>query len=603
MKMTPRLKDIALLRDLDETRRTFVLEQTRYRRVMRGERLVKQGETGDKFYNVLRGKFDVLRDGCHLIAEIGAGEPVGEITFFAGSPRTADVVAARDSDILELDRKGWEAIISRMPDFGATVIRSLALRLAAATATAPTLAPKVPTVIGLSPAAGESLPHALVYQLLAALGESGPIKALRVSDLPASVTPDHASALSSWLVQQEEESERLLIIAGEGNAAWDRAALRHCDHLILCGRLARVSGSPAEPSELETYVQPLFRARQCSLVLWRKRSDEPIVDTAKWLAGREVHLHHHVALDAPRDFARLGRFVSGKASGAVFGGGGAFGAAHIGALRALYGAGVTFDFAGGTSIGSTVAVATAAGDTPSDMLEMFESTTVHQRVMGRLTWPRHGLFDPHHTDTVFQRVYAGRQMEDLPVNAYTVATNISTGELDVRRRGPIWSAVRASTSLPGAMPPWITEHGEMVVDGALLENVPISVMRGLKNGPNVIFALSPSEVWRIKSRYSDIPGRWKLAGQTLARRKDLTDLPRLIEVLGRSMMVTSDRRFRDAGPGEDLLLELPNMPEMSLLSFKLAREQEAMGYEYTARLIDTLGGPEGLKTWQQRSGV
>jgi len=599
MTTIPRLNDIALLRDLDENQRKFVLEQSRYRRVSRGERLVSQGEIDDRFYSVVRGKFDVLRNGSHLVAEIGAGEPVGEIAFFAGLPRTADVVAARDSDILELDRKGWDAIVNRMPDFGTTVIRSLAQRLAAATATAPVLAPKVPTVIGLCPAAGEPLPLALAHRLRAALGEHGQIRLLRAADLPAGIDSDDDDAASSWLVEQEETSARVLIVTGEGRAGWDRAALRHCDHLILCGELARVANGAVAPSELENHVRPWFRARQCSLVLWREHSSEPIRDTAKWLAGREVHLHHHVALDAPRDFARLARFISGQALGGVFAGGGALGAAHIGAIRALYGAGMRFDFAGGTSVGATIAIAVASGDTPDEILATFESTTVHKRLMGRLTWPRHGLFDPHHTDSVFQQMYADRQLEDLPTNAYTVATNISTGELDVCRRGPIWAAARTSTSLPGAMPPWVTDQGEIVVDGGVLENVPISVMRGLKSGPNVIFTLSPNDVWRIKSRYSDMPGRWKLTRQALTGRKDQTDLPRLMEVLARSITITSDRRFRDTGPGKDLLVELPSKPGVGLLTFKMARAQEAVGYEFTARLIDSLGGPEGLMAWQQ----
>ena len=54
-----------------------------------GSVVVRQGEAADHVYYVLRGRFEVLLGGRHLVAEIGAGEPVGEIAFFSGLPRTA----------------------------------------------------------------------------------------------------------------------------------------------------------------------------------------------------------------------------------------------------------------------------------------------------------------------------------------------------------------------------------------------------------------------------------------------------------------------------------------------------------------------------------
>ena len=117
--------------DLSPEDRQTILDFARLRKLRRGEMLVRQGEVADTVYYVLRGKFEVLRDGRHLVAEIMAGEPVGEIAFFGGLPRTADVQASRDSDVLELSQQAYAALSARLPAFTQAVLRSLGRRLAA----------------------------------------------------------------------------------------------------------------------------------------------------------------------------------------------------------------------------------------------------------------------------------------------------------------------------------------------------------------------------------------------------------------------------------------------------------------------------------------
>ena len=76
------------------------------RRVLRrGEVLVREGDPSDRFFIVLSGRFTVHKEDTMVsVAEIGQGELVGEIGFFAGLPRTATVLAARDSIVLEIRR-------------------------------------------------------------------------------------------------------------------------------------------------------------------------------------------------------------------------------------------------------------------------------------------------------------------------------------------------------------------------------------------------------------------------------------------------------------------------------------------------------------------
>src|SRR5262245_44144466 len=96
----------------------------------RGDVLVRQGEPSDTLYFVLSGRFTVELDGDHApITEIGQGRSIGEIGFFAGLPRTATVVAKRDSRVLAITRERFRAIGEASPEIRDAVILSLASRV------------------------------------------------------------------------------------------------------------------------------------------------------------------------------------------------------------------------------------------------------------------------------------------------------------------------------------------------------------------------------------------------------------------------------------------------------------------------------------------
>src|SRR5690242_16928329 len=76
------------------------------RTLRRGEVLVREGDASDALFFVLSGRFTVHVGGAdEPIAEVGPGQSIGEIGFFAGMPRTATVKALRDSSVLVITRE------------------------------------------------------------------------------------------------------------------------------------------------------------------------------------------------------------------------------------------------------------------------------------------------------------------------------------------------------------------------------------------------------------------------------------------------------------------------------------------------------------------
>ena len=112
----------------------------RVRQFGRGEILIREGESGDCFYVLRRGKVDVITmraDGAkpehvNYIDETSQENFFGETALLTGEPRNATVRAATDVEVLELTRDGFTQLFRTKPEAAATVA-SIAARRAAET--------------------------------------------------------------------------------------------------------------------------------------------------------------------------------------------------------------------------------------------------------------------------------------------------------------------------------------------------------------------------------------------------------------------------------------------------------------------------------------
>ena len=108
--------DFALFRTLSSEQRLKALNAMVRQDLVRGEMLVAQGGPSDALFLVLHGALAVRKTGyLEPIAELRAGELVGEIGFFADVPRTADVIAIRDSSVLVLTRPAYQKLVKEAP--------------------------------------------------------------------------------------------------------------------------------------------------------------------------------------------------------------------------------------------------------------------------------------------------------------------------------------------------------------------------------------------------------------------------------------------------------------------------------------------------------
>jgi NTE family protein len=557
----PRVPPVGIFADLDSTELEALAKETETRALRRGDVLVRQGDPADDLFIVLTGRFAVTKEGRRdPIAEIGPEQPIGEIAFLTGGTRTATVTAMRDSVVLRLSRNDFDLLTAKCPSIWRTLTNTLSHRLAATTGSEPQRSDPRPRTITLIRAGEAAIPPDFIRQFTDAFAAASAmtfvIDAAKAEKLlPKGVALDSAEA-TQLFNELESKYDYLIFIADPELTPWSQKAIRHADLVLGVG----VHAANPNPNRLEQHVAEFVLPEARRLVLLHPHH-APITGTARWLRWRSVAMHHHVALDTPKDIQRLFRFVNGSALGLVACGGGALCAAHVGLYKALIESGLEFDIMGGTSAGAAMVGAFAMEKHPDLIDEGTHDIFVTNRAMQRYTLPRYSLLDHRNYDEHLGRYFRGINIEDLWIPYFAVSTNLSRYELHRHDRGDLFQAIRASGSIPVLLPPVYTSKGEMLVDGCLLDNVPIRTMHQMKNGPNVVVSFHIPELQRFDVEYAKLPSRNELVRMTLNPfgHKRLPDAPGLTTVLMRSLMANRNDFNRQLKP--DDLLMVPPIPE------------------------------------------
>jgi NTE family protein len=267
--------------------------------------------------------------------------------------------------------------------------------------------------------------------------------------------------------------------------------------------------------------------------------------------------------------------------GLALGAGGARGWAHIGAIHALNEQGIRPDIVCGTSMGSLVGAAYAAGEL--ERLEEWALTLGWRDVFGLMDFTWHGGLIRGKRLFEFMRARFGLQdIGALPLPYGAVATELATGREVWLREGHVLDAVRASVAIPGVFAP-VLRDGELLVDGALVNPVPVSMCRAL--GADLVIAVdlgwAKLGYYRERAREqadAGEPGKAAWWSRFLPARPDEAggerpDMPSALGVFFSSFDIMQVRvgRSRLAGEPADALIT-PILPDFAMMDFHRARE-------------------------------
>jgi NTE family protein len=291
--------------------------------------------------------------------------------------------------------------------------------------------------------------------------------------------------------------------------------------------------------------------------------------------------------------------------GLALGGGAARGWSHIGVLKALDEIGIKPDIIAGTSIGAVVGGSYAAG--ALEDLETFARDLTRRRVFGLLdlNFAGSGLIAGNRLTKLLEARLRGRRIEEFTTRFVCVATELGTGHEIWISRGRLVEAMRASYALPGIFQP-INVNGRWLVDGALVNPVPVSAARAL--GAEIVIAVnlnadifgrgtvvqdhSAEPLAEHAMNEMSTPGLTTDARKVLRRQLVGNDQgpPGISTVMLEAFNIIQDRiaRSRLAGDPPDLLLG-PKLSRIGHFEFHRAAESIDAGYECCRKAAAEIG--------------
>lgn len=448
--------------------------------VSAGRWLFHRGDAADAMYVVQSGRLQVVAEPDRVISELSAGAVVGELALISGAPRSMGIRARRDARLLRLGREDFDAMMAD-PPFLRSMVSVLGRELQATERPQPPseAGPTTTAVLAVGPRAGAlHLSERLAEELgrITTVAQLGP--------QAAGHDPDGVgSELAESLDRCEREHDHVLLAAGtlpgDEASAWTSACIEQADRVLL------VLAPPLDGVELPGLP------RGADVVLHDCAGDEEIAALVRSIDPQRTYRLAPGAAQAA-DLKRMARRLARQAVGLVLSGGGARGFAQLGAIEELEASGIVIDRVGGASMGAFVGALLAQGMSAAEIDARCYEEWVRRRPLSDYRVPRVSLMRGARAEAMLERNLPGA-IEDQPLSFYCVSTDMIAAELVVHRRGPLATSVGASMCVPGLVPP-VELDGRLLVDGGVLDYLPVAAMLDQAEGPVIACDTSEHEV-------------------------------------------------------------------------------------------------------------
>ncbi len=286
----------------------------------------------------------------------------------------------------------------------------------------------------------------------------------------------------------------------------------------------------------------------------------------------------------------------------ALGGGVARGWAHIGVLRALDEANIPVSMIAGTSIGAVVGGCYFAGKL--NELEEFARSITRRNILRYVdfTLGKSGFIAGSRLAERLDHELGEIRIEKLGKPFVAVATEIDTGHEVWLEHGRLAPAIRASYALPGVFQP-VTHMGKHLVDGALVNPVPVSACRAFEqkvvmavNLDREVFARSSvvrsTSIELSGDEHSEVieaePSTWlpfNFGSNTTSKKQKLGITGVMIEAF--NIIQNRIIRSRLAGDPPDVTIR-PKLQDIGFTDFHMANESIELGYKQTKYELEVL---------------
>ena len=577
------LRKSALLSEVSEEDLMRIDPAPEVIRLLAGETLIRQGDTDSDYYVLISGQLKVFVRNTHgqVVATgfVRPGEGVGEMALLMSEPRTATVVARLDCELVKFPQKSFLNLVETHP-VAAMAMARMTIRRLQDQYKARQRRERLSTIaiIPLGPGLDcEMIARDLAHQL-SAVGSSAAIPRDEFAD--ADTEAGHGSRF-----ERIECSHDYVVYAASGlTDAWSRECLLRCDLVLL----AATAGSQPEPGlSAETVFGRADRELLGRIDLLLVHGPDWVRDcgTALWLDRTAPTEHHHLRAGNSDDSARLARIILGTANNLVLSGGGAKSFSQIGSLRAFAEAGIPIDRAGGSSMGAFMAALHCYGADLETIVQQTRGEFIRRRPARDFTLPLLSFLSGKRLAAVATAVCEKWRIEDLPYRYFCLSADLKAAELVKHFDGSLWTALRSSCALPGIAPPLLSQ-GRILVDGGVLNNLPVDVMSEHFSGALLaVDVIANSEIHFGDKYEAQCPGGFELLLDRINPFSEKHAHPSIMEVMFRSAVLSSQRQTRIWRDRTDLLIQ-PPVQKFKVTDFDDFDRIVEAGYRHTVQVLE-----------------
>jgi EmrB/QacA subfamily drug resistance transporter len=542
-------------------------------RLRRGDWLFREGDRADGVYVVRVGHLEVIQDGpeSEAINTLTRGAVLGELALLSDSVRSASIRALRDSEVLKIEKAHFDSLLESAPGLALSLARVLSGQLQASRTRPPARRSRPVTIV--MRAAGPDVPLLeLADELSRAMCEWGKVAVLYPGEAGSASkgVESQAEAVARFgpLVERcELDHDHVILVCGSAgqSSAWDEFCMSHGDRaLAIVGEK-----EPAErPDGVAGDEDWLVALQGSDLVGFGVTPGSG--GLTSWIAGLAPASTFAISAGADRgdDVARMARRLAGRSVGVVLSGGGARAFAHLGVLEVLLEAGMSVDRVGGVSMGAFIGGLLASGHDSGAMDAICYEEWVRRNPINDYTVPRSALIKGQKAEAMLDRVFGDVRLEELARPYYCASVNLRGNSLVIDRDGPMASAIGASMSLPLIGPP-MRRGQSLLIDGSLLDNLPLAPMSSSGEGPVLAIDIKGGEE---RPRTPETASTNGLPAPT-ARRKRLPSLP---ETMARVALLSSANTDESARRHADMTIGV-RVSGVGLLEFHQIDEARATG--------------------------
>lgn len=557
-----------------------IIAGVEWRRLEQGEVLFEEGDVSDAIYFVVRGRllasrFDSGEGREARLGEAGRGEVVGEMGLLRRAARGATVTALRDTVLAALPESGFLHLVEQRPRVMIEVGLKALERAEDTSRSSPS------TVLAVVAAAGLDR-QAMTDGLVRGLEPLGSVQSLSPGEVDtrlgmegvSEVAPGEVGEvrISRFLHEAEMETDHLLLDLGPVGGGWSRRCLGMADRALV---FVPRRSDEADRALIDQILGDCPRGLHRTVVVVHPPGSPPPSGSASLASRFGAQDVLHAVEGSGADLERVARVAVGRGNALVLGGGGGRGFAHIGVLRAMSELGLPVDIVGGASIGGILGAVMADATPPEQVIEWAGR---HFPKSMDYTIPMVSLIKGARIARSSEETFGNRDIEDLWLSYFCVSTNLTAARLHIHRSGPLARAIRATSAIPGVMPP-VPEGNDLLVDGGVINNLPIDVAREMAPAGKIVAVdVAPPRGPGARSDYGLSVSGWEALRTGWGGGRGV--YPRISAVLMRSM-ITASMRERDRQVSAhlaDCYLDL-DMRGVSMLDFADAPGVAERGYE------------------------